>query len=93
VERTTSPATGHTRGHHPTNEHNVPTRDQVWPNGTPCWIDLMVTDPDAAKHFYSGLFGWDIQDGPPEVGRLRHVHDERPGGHGHQPQTGGQPVP
>jgi hypothetical protein len=28
----------------------------------------MVTDPDAAKHFYSGLFGWDIQDGPPEAG-------------------------
>jgi hypothetical protein len=28
----------------------------------------MVTDPDAAKTFYSSLFGWDIQDGPPEAG-------------------------
>jgi len=28
----------------------------------------MVTDPAAAKAFYSGLFGWDIQDGPPEAG-------------------------
>jgi uncharacterized protein len=28
----------------------------------------MVTDPDAAKQFYSGLFAWDIQDGPPEAG-------------------------
>jgi uncharacterized protein len=46
----------------------VPTRDETWPNGTPCWIDLMVTDPDAAKQFYSGLFGWDIQEGPPEAG-------------------------
>jgi predicted enzyme related to lactoylglutathione lyase len=46
----------------------VPTRDETWPNGTPCWIDLMVTDPDAAKQFYSALFGWDIQDSPPEAG-------------------------
>jgi len=28
----------------------------------------MVTDPGAAKQFYSSLFGWDIQDGPPEAG-------------------------
>jgi uncharacterized protein len=46
----------------------VPIRDETWPNGTPCWIDLMVTDPEAAKEFYSALFGWDIQDGPPEAG-------------------------
>ena len=46
----------------------MPTRDESWPNGTPCWIDVMVTDPDAAKQFYSGLFGWDIQEGPPEAG-------------------------
>ena len=46
----------------------MPTRDEAWPNGTPCWIDVMVTDPGAARTFYSGLFGWDIQDGPPEAG-------------------------
>ena len=46
----------------------MPTRDENWPNGTPCWIDLMVTDPQAARRFYSALFGWDIQDGPPEAG-------------------------
>jgi predicted enzyme related to lactoylglutathione lyase len=46
----------------------VPTRDEAWPNGTPCWIDVLVTDPGAARVFYSGLFGWDIQDGPPEAG-------------------------
>lgn len=46
----------------------MPTRDESWPNGTPCWIDVMVDDPAAAKTFYSGLFGWDIQDGPPEAG-------------------------
>jgi predicted enzyme related to lactoylglutathione lyase len=46
----------------------LPTRDETWPSGTPCWVDVMVTDPAAAKQFYSGLFGWDIQDGPPEAG-------------------------
>ena len=28
----------------------------------------MVADPAAAREFYSALFGWDIQDGPPEAG-------------------------
>ena len=46
----------------------MPIRDESWPHGTPCWVDVMVTDPTAAKHFYTGLFGWDIQDGPPEAG-------------------------
>ena len=46
----------------------MPTRDEVWPSGTPCWVDLMVTDSTAARQFYSSLFGWDIQDGPPEAG-------------------------
>jgi uncharacterized protein len=32
--------------------------------GTFCWVDLMVADQDAAKHFYTGLFGWDYQDFP-----------------------------
>ena len=54
---------------HPrTQEPTLPTRDEAWPNGTPCWIDLMVTDSEAARQFYSRLFGWDIQDGPPEAG-------------------------
>jgi uncharacterized protein len=46
----------------------LPTRKEAWPNGTPCWIDLMVTDAAAARRFYSGLFGWEILDGPPEAG-------------------------
>jgi uncharacterized protein len=29
-----------------------------------CWADLVTTDPDAAKGFYSSLFGWDIEDMP-----------------------------
>ena len=44
------------------------TRDTPWPAGTPCWVDLAVDDVGAATTFYGGLFGWDIQAGPPEVG-------------------------
>ncbi|AZM93145.1 VOC family protein [Streptomyces sp. W1SF4] len=36
--------------------------------GTPCWIDLMVPDQQAAIDFYSDLFGWQGEVGPPETG-------------------------
>jgi uncharacterized protein len=32
--------------------------------GTFSWIDLATTDPDDAKRFYTGLFGWDVDDRP-----------------------------
>jgi len=44
------------------------TRDEPWPHGTPCWIDLGVDDVGAARLFYEGLFGWQITEGPPEAG-------------------------
>jgi predicted enzyme related to lactoylglutathione lyase len=35
--------------------------------GTPSWVDLTTTDPDAAKRFYGELFGWEAEAaGPPE---------------------------
>ena len=30
--------------------------------GTPCWVDLMTTDLEAAKRFYTDLFGWEYID-------------------------------
>ncbi len=30
--------------------------------GTPSWVDLFASDLDAAKDFYGGLFGWDLED-------------------------------
>ncbi|MGZ4727394.1 MAG: VOC family protein [Acidimicrobiales bacterium] len=39
--------------------------------GTPCWIDLGTPDADGAAAFYGGLFGWDVQEGPPEAGGYR----------------------
>ncbi len=38
------------------------TRDEPWPAGTPCWLQLMTTDPAAGGEFYRSLFGWDVGD-------------------------------
>jgi uncharacterized protein len=35
-----------------------------YPQGTPNWVDLSTTDPDAAKSFYGQLFGWTYDDLP-----------------------------
>jgi uncharacterized protein len=32
--------------------------------GTFSWVDLSTTDPEAAKRFYTELFGWDFEDMP-----------------------------
>jgi predicted enzyme related to lactoylglutathione lyase len=36
--------------------------------GTPCWVDIAVSDLDEAKRFYHGLFGWEALDQGPEAG-------------------------
>jgi predicted enzyme related to lactoylglutathione lyase len=40
----------------------MPTRDERWPAGTPCWVDLSSPDLDTAKAFYSSLLGWDYRE-------------------------------
>jgi predicted enzyme related to lactoylglutathione lyase len=35
---------------------------QEYPAGVPCWVDVLVADPDAATAFYGDLFGWDFTD-------------------------------
>jgi predicted enzyme related to lactoylglutathione lyase len=50
------------------------TRDTAWPDGTPCWVDLGTTDIPKAISFYSSQFGWDIQQGGPEVGGYAIAH-------------------
>jgi predicted enzyme related to lactoylglutathione lyase len=30
--------------------------------GVPCWVDASQPDPDAARDFYGGLFGWEFED-------------------------------
>jgi len=36
--------------------------------GTFCWAELSTTDQPAAKAFYSGLFGWEVEDLPLDAG-------------------------
>src|SRR5580658_3573012 len=38
--------------------------------GTPNWVDLQTPDQDAAKPFYSGLFGWTYDDQPMPEGQV-----------------------
>ncbi len=32
--------------------------------GTFCWVELATTDGEAAKKFYTELFGWSFSDSP-----------------------------
>ncbi|GAA5168775.1 hypothetical protein GCM10023214_45010 [Amycolatopsis dongchuanensis] len=43
-------------------------RDTAWPGGTPCWVDVMVSDPQRAAEFYGPLFGWEFADQGAEYG-------------------------
>ncbi len=36
--------------------------------GTPCWVDLITSNTDGAKQFYTDFFGWGIDDIPIEDG-------------------------
>ncbi len=46
------------------------------------WHELLTTDPDAAKRFYGGLFGWTFEDVPAADGETYTViyHGDRPVG-------------
>jgi predicted enzyme related to lactoylglutathione lyase len=35
----------------------------TYPAGVPCWVDVLVPEPEPALTFYGGLFGWEF-DGP-----------------------------
>lgn len=37
--------------------------------GTPTWVDVTVPDLEAGKAFYGGLFGWNFQTMPEEMGQ------------------------
>ncbi|NUS24771.1 MAG: VOC family protein [Streptomyces sp.] len=38
------------------------------PNGTPCWVSLMVHGLTTTQEFYGELFGWEFQPGPQQLG-------------------------
>ncbi|MDQ2957972.1 MAG: VOC family protein [Actinomycetota bacterium] len=44
------------------------TRNTPFAPGTPCWVDLLSSDPDGAKAFYTELFGWTAEEAGNEFG-------------------------
>jgi predicted enzyme related to lactoylglutathione lyase len=45
----------------------MPERDG-YPDGEPCWADVVTPDLEAAQRFYGALFGWSFQNSGPEYG-------------------------
>jgi len=45
----------------------MPTRDSA-PIGAPCWVDLMTSDTERARSFYSQLLGWTAEEAAEEFG-------------------------
>lgn len=39
-------------------------RTRPWPEGVPCWVDLVTTDLAAAQRFYADVLGWSFA--PPD---------------------------
>jgi predicted enzyme related to lactoylglutathione lyase len=53
-----------------------------FPTGSFCWLELVTTDQDAAKKFYTNLFGWTVSDmpmGPNEVYTMFNIGDRSAG--------------
>jgi hypothetical protein len=68
-------------------------RTSPWPTGTPCWADISVADPDAARAFYAAVLGWSFREPGPDDGgyTIATVGDHPVGGVGPQ-QTPEQPA-
>jgi predicted enzyme related to lactoylglutathione lyase len=63
--------------------------------GTPCWVDLMTTDPEGARAFYGALFGWEFDIDPnPETGNytMCRLRGKTVAGMGGQPAAAGMPT-
>jgi len=46
----------------------------AYEHGVPSWVDLSTPDAARAAAFYTALFGWDVQTGPPEAGGYAIAH-------------------
>jgi hypothetical protein len=49
----------------------MPIRETPWPAGTPCWLELMVPDVEAALKFYGPVIGWSFADASAATGDYR----------------------
>ncbi len=60
-------------------------------DGTVCWVDLTTPDPDAAKQFYSQLFGWRITPGEHDPSGYLHIFNGSTGIGGIPPADASNP--
>ena len=62
--------------------------------GTPSWVDLMTSDPEASRNFYRELFGWELEVGPPETGHytICRLRGHNVAGLGGEPAPDGTPT-
>ena len=69
--------------------------DRPYAQGTPCWLDLMAKDQQAAMDFYKGLFGWAGEPGPAEFGgyAMMTLRDKPVAGIGPSMAPEGMPAP
>src|SRR5438128_10107139 len=44
------------------------TETRTYPDGVPCWVDVVQPDAEAARAFYGGLFGWEFAEPPGAAG-------------------------
>jgi predicted enzyme related to lactoylglutathione lyase len=45
----------------------MPARETA-PNGAPCWVDLMTSDVERSKAFYTQVFGWTAEEANEDFG-------------------------
>jgi uncharacterized protein len=45
----------------------MPARENT-PVGAPCWVDLLTSDAERSRAFYTQLLGWAAEDPNPEFG-------------------------
>ena len=43
------------------------THDSSWPAGTPCWVDITVSDLARSQAFYRTVLGWEFTESEPEA--------------------------
>jgi predicted enzyme related to lactoylglutathione lyase len=62
--------------------------------GSPSWVDLMTSDPEAARAFYRELFGWELEVGPAETGHytIARLRGHSVAGLGGEPARDGMPT-
>ncbi|MFH8338102.1 VOC family protein [Streptomyces sp. AM6-12] len=73
----------------------MPDVTTPYATGTPCWVDLMASDQQAALDFYRDLLGWQGQPGPAEFGgyTVCELHGKPVAGLGPKPQDMPEPPP